>query len=135
MDTLTIDQVARKAGVHVETVRYYERRGLIVQPSKPRSGYRRYDPEIVARIRFVKRAQDLGFTLEEITELLALKVDPGTTCCEVREQAEAKIAAIEDKIRVLRRMVRSLETLVEACREERSTTECPILEALEREGE
>ena len=111
MENLTIGKLARRAQVNVETVRYYERRGLIARPPRPRSGYRRYAEETVGRIRFVKRAQDLGFSLGEVAELLALRVDPETTCADVRSQAEAKIADIEDKLRELSRMKRALKQL------------------------
>ena len=135
MSTLTIGQVARQARVNVETVRYYERCGLIDQPPRPRSGYRQYAPETADRIRFIKRAQELGFALDEIAELLALRVDRETACDEVRAQAERKIADIEGRIRGLRRISQTLGELVEACRENRTTSACPILETLEREGE
>ena len=101
-----------------------------MQPVRPRSGYRRYGDETVERIRFVKRAQDLGFSLEEVGELLALRVDPQTTCTDVRSQAEAKIVAIEEKLRELDRMKRALEQLTASCIDQGPVSECPILEAL-----
>ena len=104
MEELTIGILAKEAGVNVETVRYYERRGLIDQPRKPRSGFRHYSPDLIDRIRFIKRAQELGFTLEEITELLALRVDASSACDDVRHQAEIKIADISEKIKSLQRM-------------------------------
>ena len=133
MEDLTIGKLARRAQVNVETVRYYERRGLIARPPRPRSGYRRYAEETVGRIRFVKRAQDLGFSLGEVAELLALRVDPETTCADVRSQAEAKIADIEDKLRELSRMKRALKQLAASCTGQGPVGECPILEALEGE--
>jgi MerR family mercuric resistance operon transcriptional regulator len=117
--------------VNVETVRYYERRGLIEQPPRPQSGFRRYAPETIARLRFIKRAQELGFSLEEIGELLALRVDPETTCAEVKERAEAKIADVEEKLQDLQKMKRALERLAESCTGSGPVSECPILEVLE----
>ena len=130
MEDLTIGKLAKKAGVNVETVRYYEQRGLIEQPPKPRLGYRHYSPDLIHRIRFIKHAQELGFTLGEIIELLALRVEPTTACNDVKDQAKAKIADIAKKIKALQRMKRTLSGLVSACEKRTSTTECPILEAL-----
>ncbi len=130
MSKITIGQVADQAQVNVETIRYYERRGLIAQPSRPKSGFRRYPEESVERIRFIKRAQDLGFSLEEITELLDLRIEASTACDEVKLQAEAKIADIAEKIKSLQRIKRMLSGLVNACETRTSTTKCPILEAL-----
>ena len=132
MDTLTIGSLAAKAGVNVETVRYYERRGLVHQPRKPQTGYRRYPLEDVSRIQFIKHAQDLGFTLKEITALLSLRVSPKTSCDGVKEQAIAKIQGIEEKIQTLQNMKRTLKKLVRSCDERASTSECPILETLNR---
>src|SRR5947207_4045264 len=103
MKPLTIGQVARSAGVGVETVRFYERQGLLEEPARRESGYRQYPDDVVARLRFIKRAKELGFSLKEIKELLALRVDPDTTCAEVRSKAAAKIADIKEKIQALQR--------------------------------
>lgn len=130
MASLTIGKVARQAGVGVETVRFYEREGLISQPPRRASGYRQYPEETVDRIRFVRRAKDLGFSLKEIGELLALRIDPAATCDEIRERTERKIAEIEDKVRTLRHMKRALERLAAACGGSGSVSECPILETL-----
>ena len=97
MDTLTIGKVAREAGVGVETIRFYEREGLLESPDRRPSGYRQYEPEAIARLRFIKQAQRLGFTLREIKELLALKLDPDATRKQVKERAVAKIADIEQR--------------------------------------
>jgi MerR family transcriptional regulator, copper efflux regulator len=126
----TIGQVARQSGVGVETVRFYERRGLIPQPPRPESGFRRYPQEAVTRIRFIRRSKALGFSLREIKELLSLRVDSKTTCDEARGRAEAKIADIEGKVRHLGEMKRALTKLTAACRGKGPTAECPILEAL-----
>jgi MerR family mercuric resistance operon transcriptional regulator len=132
---LLMGEVAKQAGVNRETIRYYERLGLLDRPSRTRSGYRMYSPEAVARAQFIKRAQELGFSLKEISELLSLQVDPGTDCGDVRRRAKAKIADIEAKIRVLQRMQRTLAKLVASCRGRGSTSQCPILEALDNKEE
>jgi MerR family transcriptional regulator, copper efflux regulator len=135
MKPLTIGQVARQAGVGVETVRFYERQGLLEEPSRRESGYRQYPEDVVARLRFIKRAKELGFSLKEIKELLALRVDPATTCAEVKRQAEAKIADIEARIASLLRMKKALVRLTAVCRGQGPTSECPILDALDKEAE
>lgn len=131
MKPLTISQLANRAKVNIETIRYYERRGLIPEPPRRESGYRQYAPEFVTRIQFIKRAQALGFSLNEIAELLALRVDTDTACNEVRKRAENKIASIEGKIQTLQKMKQALEALIVVCNENGTTGECPILEALE----
>ncbi len=131
---LTIGQVAKQAAVGVETVRFYERRGLISQPKRRARGYRQYPPDAVRRLRFIRRAKELGFTLEEISDLLSLRVDPKSTCAEVRKRARNKIADVEDKIESLTRMRAALERVASKCRGSGPVTECPILEELAREG-
>lgn len=131
MPAMTIGQVARQAGVGVETVRFYERQGLLAEPPRRASGYRQYAQEVVARLRFIKRAQELGFSLKEISELLSLRVDPDMTCGEVKQRAEAKMAAIDAKLRDLQRMQAALAQLVAACSGSGPTSHCPILDALE----
>ncbi len=131
MESLTIGKVARLAEVGVETIRFYEREGLIAEPSRRESGYREYPQETVRHLRFIKRAKDLGFTLKEIKELLELRIEPSTTCGNVRERAEAKIEDIEKRIRTLQRMRKALAKLTMACRGKGSVSDCPILEALE----
>ena len=131
---LTIGKLARAAGVGVETVRFYEREGLLAQPPRRRSGYRQYPPDTVRRVRFIRRAKDLGFTLREVGELLSLRVESSTTCAAVRGIANAKVADIEAKIAELTRMKAALERLARACRGKGPTGECPILDALEDDG-
>ena len=128
--TLTIGQLARRAGVGVETVRFYEREGLIFEPPRRPSGYRDYPHETVTRIVFIRRAKELGFSLKEIRELLELRVQPRQNCARVKESAEAKIADIDTKIAALRRMRRGLTALTKACEQRRPTKECPILASL-----
>ena len=130
MSLLTIGQVAKRCGVGVETIRFYEREGLIAQPSRPESGFRKYPPEAVRWVRFIRRSKALGFSLREIKELLFLRVDSAASCHAVRGRAEAKIADIENKIGHLQEMKRALVKLTVACRVKRPTSECPILEAL-----
>lgn len=129
---LTIGQVAKQAGVGVETIRFYERRGLIAEPKRRASGYRQYALDAVRRIRFIRRAKELGFTLEEIADLLSLRVDPNSKSSDVRKRARAKISDIEDKIATLGDMRDALERVVSKCRGCRPTSECPILEELDR---
>ena len=128
--TLTTGQVARAAGVGRETIRFYERQGLIAAPPRGESGYRRYPPETVARLLFIRRAKELGFSLAEIRELLSLQQSPETTCSEVRQRAAAKIADIEARIRDLERMRAALGALVKACSGRGPASLCPIMEAL-----
>lgn len=135
MQTLSIGQLAKEAGVNVETIRFYERKGLIPEPPRRESGYRQYAKNEVARIKFIKRAQELGFTLKEVAELLALRVDPHTTCAEVKNQAEAKIAQIEEKLRALEKMKSALVKLAAECAGSGPSSECPILEYLEFDQE
>ncbi len=131
--SLTIGQVAKQADVGVETIRFYERQGLILEPDRRPSGYRDYPPETVERIRFIRHAKELGFSLKEIAELLALRVDPNSTCADVRAQARQKLADIDHKIASLEQMKAALERLVKKCRGRGPTTECPILEEFARE--
>lgn len=129
MTALTISGVARAAAVNVETVRYYQRRGLIREPPKPRQGYRIYTPETVDRLRFIKRAQELGFTLVEIKNLLSLG---DGHCRQTQELAERKLSLIQGRIRDLKAMERVLGKLVQACGQHGDTPGCPIIETLTR---
>jgi MerR family mercuric resistance operon transcriptional regulator len=131
---MTIGQVARQAGVGVETIRFYEREGLIVEPARRPSGYRQYPPDAVRRIRFVRHAKDLGFTLKEIRELLELRVRPDSRCADVRARVKQKIEDVEARLASLARMKAALLRLSGRCRGRGPTSECPILEELDREG-
>jgi MerR family copper efflux transcriptional regulator len=131
MHTMTIGQVARETGIGVETVRFYEREGLLELPARRPSGYRQFEPDVVARLRFIKQAQRLGFTLREIKELLALKLDSGTTRAQIRGRAVAKVADIDDRIKELRRMKKALVPLIAACDGKGKLDGCPILAAIE----
>ncbi len=130
MNSMTIGQVAKKAGIGIETIRFYERKGLIDEPPRKESGYRQYDAGVVDRLVFIQQAKMLGFTLAEIQELLSLKISPETTSREIKKIAEAKLVDIEAKVKMLRRMQRTLKKLVEKCPGHGPVDHCPILEAL-----
>lgn len=128
---MTISRAAEEAGVGVETIRFYERRGLIKQPARPRSGgYRFYDDEVVERIRFIRQAQELGFSLREITELLSLRADPGADCGDVRKQATAKREEVGHKIAQLRKIRSGLDELIASCPGGGALRACTIIDAL-----
>lgn len=127
---LSIGRLARRAGVSVDSVRFYERSGLLPEPARTESNYRIYPEATAARIRFVKRAQRLGFSLGEIRDLLDLGDDPTASKAEVKAATEAKIADIRARIRDLQRMLSALETLNHQCDGHGPVGECPILHAL-----
>lgn len=129
MEGLTIGQVATEAGVGVETIRFYQRKGLVEQPARTGSRHRRYPRETVARIRFIRGAQNLGFSLKEIEELLELRIAPGTSKAEIKLRAEAKAVEIEQKIDDLQRMRDTLLKLIGACEGTGTLEDCPILMA------
>lgn len=125
---LSIGSLAKAARVNVETIRYYQRRGLVDEPPKPVDGHRRYAASAAARVRFIKRAQQLGFTLEEIKDLLLL--EDGQDCREARLLAQRKLGLIEERIADLARMRRSLKGLIALCAEGRRPRSCPIIATL-----
>jgi len=125
---MTIGVAAREAGVNVETIRFYQRRGLIGAPDKPSGGYRSYQSDVVTRIRFIKRAQVLGFSLDEIATLLRL--DSARSCAETRDLARGKLAMIERKLTDLEHMREALGALVARCDPEQSDADCPIIRSL-----
>ena len=127
-EELTIGRLAKAAGVNVETIRYYQRRGLVDEPSKPLGGHRRYAPSAATRVRFIKRAQQLGFTLGEVTGLLRL--EDGQSCRETRLLAERKLAVIEERIADLTRMRRMLKGLITECAAGQRPRSCPIIATL-----
>lgn len=131
-DTYTIGKLASSAGVNVQTVRYYERSGLIKPSSKSRSGYRIYGKNELNRLRFILHAKRLGFTLREIKELLDLRVDVPSACDNVREKAEEKLKVIKERIASLEDIKDIIEKLVASCRARRPTDGCPILESIEK---
>ncbi len=128
---LTIGYLARMAGVNIETVRYYQRTGLIDEPPKPSSGYRIYPLQTVGRIKFIKRAQGLGFSLKEINELLELG---DGHCADVRVKAEEKRAHIEQQIIELTKLRNTLDTLINSCQNTDDSVHCPIVETLAGQG-
>ena len=130
MSGFTIGKAAKQAGVGVETVRFYERRGLIEQPPRRDNGYRQYPEETVVRIRFIKQAKKLGFTLREINELLTPRDEPGAACSDLRQRAEIKLMDINRRIEELARMRDVLNSLINSCSQEKSIGECPILNVI-----
>lgn len=128
---MTIGKLAQQGRVNIQTIRYYERRGLIPKPNRSSSGYRLYDEVAVRRLGFVRKAQLLGFSLHEIDDLLSLRMRPGVTCADIRKRARQKIATVEEKIAELTRIRSALAKLATACRGKGPTSECPILEALD----
>src|SRR5262245_34395677 len=132
MKGLTIGRAAKLAGVGVETIRFYERRGLIQQPRKPlRSGFRIYSDEVVPRIRFIRRSQEMGFSLREIADLLSLRADPNADCAQVRMHAAAKLAEVDHKLAELNRMRAALQEIIDACPARGAARNCTILQALQ----
>ena len=130
--TMTRGEVARRAGVGGETVRFYEREGLLDEPHRTRSGYRQYDAAALARLKFIRRAKELGFSLREIRDLLALRLDHGADCTDVQERAERRLAEVRARIRDLRRMEAQLKELTAACAANRRKMECPLLDTLDQ---
>ena len=128
---LTSGELAKRSSVNLQTIRYYEQQGLLPTPPRTQSGYRSFPADTVHRIRFIKRAQELGFQLDEIRELLSLRIDPSTTCAEVRRHAEAKIEDVNARIQRLRAMKKALTRLAAACSGRVPVGECPILESLD----
>jgi len=131
MGRLTVGEVAKQANVRIETLRYYERVGLVASPPRSESNYRLYPQETVRRVRFIKRAQELGFSLKEITELLGLQATPETSCADIRTRAVSKITAIDDKILALYAMKQALRQLVVVCPGQGEIFDCPILASLD----
>ena len=133
VEALTIGRLARIGGVNLETIRYYEREGLLQKPPRTAAGYRLFPAETARRLHFIKRAQELGFSLGEIREMLSLRLKPGTKREHIRARTEAKIADIEQKIRSLDGMKKALQKMTERCHGWGPLSECPILESLDEE--
>jgi len=134
MSGLTIGRLARQAGLGIETIRFYERQGLITPPPRTDANYRMYPVEDVARLKFVKRAKNLGFTLNEIKELLTLRHDPQASKADIKQRTIAKIEDIKKKIDDLTRIRAALEHLAVSCDGHGPLEECPILAALDTDG-
>ena len=128
---VTIGRLAKKVGVNIQTVRYYERLKLLAPTARRPSGYRLYGTAEVQRLRFIKNAQTLGFTLQEIVDLLNLRVSSAARCGDVQRRAQAKLAQVEAKVRDLEALARALQDLIRACHAGQPTDRCPILKCLE----
>ena len=128
METLTIGQVAKGAGVHTETIRYYQSLGLVEEPPRRQGTVRRYKPSVVAQLVFIKRAQQLGFTLEEVRRILPFH--GGTSCAATRKLAEQKLEVIRGRIAELNRVRRSLQGLITRCKKMGQPAQCPIIRKL-----
>jgi MerR family mercuric resistance operon transcriptional regulator len=131
---MRIGKVAKQVGITVEAIRFYEKQGLVKPPGRNESGYRDYPEDVVGHVSFIKRAKELGFSLKEIKELMALQSIPGTSCSEVKGQAEAKIMDIEQKVEDLQRIKRALADLVSACPGQGPLSSCPIIGPTGSEG-
>lgn len=130
---MTIGRLAKDVGVNIQTIRYYERLKLLAPTARMPSGYRLYGAAEVQRLRFIKNAQALGFTLQEIAELLNLRVNSAARCGDVQRRAQAKLAQVEAKVHDLEALARALKDLLRVCRAGRPTDRCPILKSLEEE--
>jgi MerR family copper efflux transcriptional regulator len=133
MATMTIGRLAKQAGVNIDTIRYYERNGLIPEPVRRASGYREYEASDVKRLRFIIRAKELGFTLAEIGELMSLSADRDVR--GVKRRAEERLEQVEHKIKELQRVRRGLKSLIDACPGHGDLEQCPIVAALSGEDE
>jgi MerR family mercuric resistance operon transcriptional regulator len=128
MESMTIGQLAAAAGVNVETVRYYQRRNLLTRPERPSGGIGRYESSALTRLRFIKRSQALGFSLEDVQALLSL--DDGQACASAREIGEHKLTDVRQRIQTLQALERALTKLVSACSIAKRKVSCPLIEAL-----
>ena len=126
MKSMKIGEVAKLAGTGIETIRFYEREGVLLEPKRRPSGYRQYDEATVERLDYIRRAKELGFTLSEIKELLSLSF-AHSNCDHIRQRAEGRITDIENKIRSLQQMKRSLRKILERCQTKNSTDDCPLV--------
>ncbi|MEN8174857.1 MAG: heavy metal-responsive transcriptional regulator [Pseudomonadota bacterium] len=131
MTLLTIGQIAKRTQVTVETVRFYEKQGLIAAPQRSDAGYRQYPEETVKRVRFIQNAKEVGFTLKDIAELLALRREPGTSCTDIKLRATQKIEEVDRKIQDLNHIRDALGRMILTCNGKGGASQCPILEELE----
>lgn len=132
MSNYSIGQVAKQSGISIETIRYYEKEGLLEKPERTESGYRQYDESVIERLSFIQQAKGLGFTLAEILELLSLEIKKASTSKDVKQMAQLKLHTIEEKIKMLKRMQRTLKDLVTQCDGQGSIEQCPILNAIKK---
>lgn len=128
--TITRGQLAKSTGIGIETVRFYEQKGLLEAPKRSSSGYRQYPTEAIDRVNFITRAKNLGFSLNEILELLSLKVSKKSKCRDIKQVAANKVDEIDSKISDLKKIKKALGKLIKICQENKPTSECPILDAL-----
>jgi MerR family mercuric resistance operon transcriptional regulator len=131
---MTVGNVAKRAEVKIDTIRFYERQGLLPKPPRTPAGYRTFDETTVQRLRFIRNAQALGFTLKEIKQLFSLRITVDSTCSDIRDYAESKVADIERKIESLQAMKRALQDLVSACTVNGPVSECLVFEGLNTYG-
>lgn len=134
MSVYSIGQVAKQSGVSVETVRYYEKEGLLEVPERKESGYRQFKGDTIARLSFIQQAKKLGFSLKEIGELLSITSDATTVCNDVKQLSQDKLVDIENKIKMLQQMRKSLKKLIDVCPGQAPINDCPILDALQKKG-
>jgi Cu(I)-responsive transcriptional regulator len=134
MSVYSIGQVAKQSGVSVETVRYYEKEGLLEVPERKESGYRQFKGDTIARLSFIQQAKKLGFSLKEIGELLSITSDANTVCNDVKQLSQDKLVDIENKIKMLQQMRKSLKKLIDVCPGQAPINDCPILDALQKKG-
>lgn len=132
---MTLGQLARACGLGRETIRYYERRGLVQRPPRSPAGYRQYDGSAARRVRFIRQAQSVGFSLEEIADLLAMRVVRENQCAEVKARFQRKVADIDARIATLQRMRRAVLDLAASCVGAGPIPDCPILRALDPAGD
>jgi MerR family copper efflux transcriptional regulator len=130
MDKLSIGELAKQANVNIETIRYYERRGLLREPPRNKSGNRQYSPEEVRRTDFIKRCQTLGFSLKEIAEILELRITPDSTCADMKLRVTKKLMNVDKKIQELEQIQNALNRLLRKCTGKGPIGLCPILEEL-----
>ena len=129
-----IGELAKKVGVNIQTIRYYERRGLLLPTTKMESGYRLYDNEAKKRLEFIRYSKNLGFTLKETEELLRLRVSTTARCGDIRKKAEAKLREVESKIEGLQTIRKVLNELIRTCHAGQPTEKCPILKTIDKKG-
>ena len=132
MNLMTIGQIAQQTGIAVPTIRFYEKQGLIPPPRRSPSGYRQFDPDAIRRLRFIRKAKKLGFSLDDINGLMSLQRVPTASAADVRDRVLGKIAEITQKIEELGRMRDALTHLAESCDGEADLEDCPILDSLNR---
>ena len=133
--TFSIGKLAKRAEVNIDTIRFYERKGLLPEPERRASGYRKYTDDAVGRLIFIRHGKELGFSLAEISDLFALRVDPQTSCADVKLRTDAKIISVREKIESLQKIEQALTKVSHECHGAGPRGDCPIIDALEFVGE